>query len=84
VGQVGGVSAIVTEARFSRHTTLWDRDDGVDPPALQPGTMIAGKLRILRLLGAGGMGSVYEVEHQSPSTVRGSSSCIRSSRPTRT
>jgi len=35
-----------------------------DPPALQPGTMIAGKLRILRLLGAGGMGSVYEVEHQ--------------------
>jgi serine/threonine-protein kinase len=35
-----------------------------DPPVLAPGTLIAGKLRIVRLLGAGGMGAVYEVEHE--------------------
>jgi serine/threonine-protein kinase len=32
--------------------------------ALEPGLIIAGKLRVVRLLGAGGMGAVYEVEHQ--------------------
>jgi serine/threonine protein kinase len=32
--------------------------------ALEPGIIIAGKLRVVRLLGAGGMGAVYEVEHQ--------------------
>jgi len=35
-----------------------------DPATLLPGTLIAGKLRIVRLLGAGGMGAVYEVEHE--------------------
>ena len=35
-----------------------------DPPVLAPGTLIAGKLRIVRLLGAGGMGAVHEVEHE--------------------
>jgi serine/threonine-protein kinase len=33
-------------------------------PTLPPGTLIAGKLRLLRTLGAGGMGVVYEVEHE--------------------
>ncbi len=28
------------------------------------GSVVAGKLRIVRLLGAGGMGAVYEVEHE--------------------
>jgi len=32
--------------------------------ALEPGIIIAGKLRVVRMLGAGGMGAVYEVEHQ--------------------
>jgi serine/threonine protein kinase len=31
---------------------------------LAAGTLVAGKLRVLRLLGMGGMGSVYEVEHE--------------------
>src|SRR5260221_6075908 len=31
---------------------------------LPEGTLIAGKLRVLRLLGMGGMGAVYEVEHE--------------------
>jgi eukaryotic-like serine/threonine-protein kinase len=31
--------------------------------AYEQGTIIAGKLRVVRLLGAGGMGAVYEVEH---------------------
>ncbi len=31
---------------------------------LAPGTVIAGKFRVVRPLGAGGMGRVYEVEHE--------------------
>ena len=34
------------------------------PPTLTPGTVVAGKLRIVRIVGAGGMGVVYEVEHE--------------------
>jgi serine/threonine protein kinase len=33
-------------------------------PALPDGTLVAGKLRVIRALGVGGMGTVYEVEHQ--------------------
>jgi serine/threonine-protein kinase len=33
-------------------------------PTLSPGTLVAGKLRIVRTLGIGGMGAVYEVEHE--------------------
>ena len=29
-----------------------------------PGTLIAGKFRVIRRLGEGGMGSVYEIEHE--------------------
>ncbi len=31
---------------------------------LQPGTLVAGRLRVVRTLGTGGMGAVYEVEHE--------------------
>ncbi|MBL8937813.1 MAG: serine/threonine protein kinase [Archangium sp.] len=31
---------------------------------LQPGVQLLGKLRVVRLLGAGGLGAVYEVEHE--------------------
>ncbi len=34
------------------------------PVPLPEGTLVAGKLRIVRLLGEGGMGAVYEVEHE--------------------
>jgi serine/threonine-protein kinase len=34
------------------------------PATLEPGSVVAGKLRVVRLLGAGGMGAVYEVEHE--------------------
>jgi eukaryotic-like serine/threonine-protein kinase len=33
-------------------------------PPIDPGTLVGGKLRIVRLLGTGGMGAVYEVEHE--------------------
>src|SRR5579872_4976817 len=38
--------------------------DTAPEKALSDGTLIAGKLRVVRLLGAGGMGAVYEVEHE--------------------
>lgn len=31
---------------------------------VSPGATLAGKLRVIRLIGAGGMGAVYEVEHE--------------------
>jgi serine/threonine-protein kinase len=31
---------------------------------LAPGSVVAGKLRVIRMLGEGGMGAVYEVEHE--------------------
>ncbi len=34
------------------------------PPELPPGTLVGGKLRIVRTLGTGGMGAVYEVQHE--------------------
>jgi serine/threonine-protein kinase len=34
-----------------------------DVPSLPPGTLIAGKFRIEKLLGAGAMGAVYAIEH---------------------
>ena len=34
------------------------------PESLPDGTVIAGKLRVVRTLGMGGMGAVYEVEHE--------------------
>jgi serine/threonine protein kinase len=35
-----------------------------DAPPLGPGTLLAGKFRIERLLGAGAMGAVYAIEHE--------------------
>ena len=35
-----------------------------NPGPLPEGTLVDGKLRIVRLLGQGGMGAVYEVEHE--------------------
>ena len=33
------------------------------PPELKPGTVIAGRYRVLGFIGAGGMGAVYRAEH---------------------
>ena len=37
---------------------------GHDSQTLEVGTVVAGKLRIIRKLGEGGMGAVFEVEHE--------------------
>src|SRR5580693_5279811 len=34
------------------------------PPLLPPGTLLAGKFRIERLLGSGAMGAVYAIHHE--------------------
>jgi serine/threonine-protein kinase len=36
----------------------------LDPSALEPGIVLAGKFRVVRCLGSGGMGAVYEIEHE--------------------
>src|SRR5437762_6465146 len=35
-----------------------------DPSALVPGSVLAGRFRVVRCMGVGGMGAVYEIEHQ--------------------
>jgi len=34
------------------------------PTQLTAGTLLAGKFRVIRCLGEGGMGAVYEIEHE--------------------
>ena len=34
-----------------------------EPLSLSSGVIVAGKLRVIRLIGEGGMGAVFEVEH---------------------
>ncbi|MCA9610030.1 MAG: serine/threonine protein kinase, partial [Myxococcales bacterium] len=36
----------------------------VDPDEHQPGQVLLGKLEVIRRIGGGGMGVVYEVEHR--------------------
>src|SRR5262245_11200473 len=35
-----------------------------DPSALTVGTILAGRFRVVRCMGVGGMGAVYEIEHE--------------------
>ncbi len=35
-----------------------------DPSALEPGSVLAGRFRVVRCMGVGGMGAVYEIEHE--------------------
>ncbi len=39
-----------------------DDDELTAPPALEPGTVVENRYRVVKELGAGGMGTVYEVE----------------------
>jgi hypothetical protein len=44
--------------------------EAYDPVGLKPGTLFAGRFLVRRLLGAGGMGAVYEVEQTSLGVAR--------------
>jgi serine/threonine-protein kinase len=35
-----------------------------EAPAIAPGTLLAGRFRVVRRMGVGGMGAVYEIEHE--------------------
>ena len=44
------------------HTTFYQKDD--DTFSLEPGTMLAGKYRLIQQIGRGGMGIVWAVEEK--------------------
>ena len=48
---------------MNRARSLLHSDYGKNPPVVEVGQVISSKYKLLRLLGDGGMGSVYEAEH---------------------
>jgi eukaryotic-like serine/threonine-protein kinase len=46
-----------------RPTKAFDSPEGEVAPKLEPGTIVAGRYRVVNMLGEGAMGAVYRVEH---------------------
>ncbi len=56
-------SLVVRREKGLKYEPLPDDPASLEDRRLAAGTLVAGKLRVVRQLGAGGMGAVYEVEH---------------------